>query len=249
MIIDCEMYMAERPLMGRVLGVRDLVRLCDEAKVDRALVMPEPITRPRNEAVAEVVRADRRFEGIACFNPNLGEDAPRALEVAVKEWGFRGLKLMPTNHGFRSSGPAAHPLMKMAQTLRIPVTVHSGSGFAHPLEIAVLAAAFPKVPVLMDHMGYRYNVQDAIYAAKQHRNLYLLTTLVAEPHVIHQAVQALGADRVIFGSNGPHGIPAIQIAIIRRAELRPADERKVLGDNAARLYGLTGSGRVRGRRR
>ena len=55
--------------------------------------------------------------------------------MAVKEWRFRGLKLMPTNHGFRSSGPAAHALMKKAQALRIPVTVHSGSAFAHPLEI------------------------------------------------------------------------------------------------------------------
>jgi len=51
-------------------------------------------------------------------------------------------------------------------------------------------------------------------------------------------VQELGAERVIFGSNAPLVWPSTQITVIRQAELTEAEEKKVLGENAARLYGL-----------
>jgi uncharacterized protein len=59
-----------------------------------------------------------------------------------------------------------------------------------------------------------------------------------EPHYIRDAVRALGAGRVLFGSNGPSVPPALQLQVIRRAELSPDDERKVVGENAARLFKL-----------
>jgi hypothetical protein len=116
--------------------------------------------------------------------------------------------------------------------------IHSGTFFAHPLEVGVLAEAFPKVPVLMDHMGYRYHVEEAIAAARRTPNLYLVTTAVMEPHWIRVAVKELGAQRVIFGSNAPHVYPATQLLVIRQAELAPQDESKVLGENIAGLFKL-----------
>jgi len=41
-------------------------------------------------------------------------------------------------------------MMRKAQALGIPVTIHSAGSPAHPLEIGVLAEAFPEVPVIMD---------------------------------------------------------------------------------------------------
>jgi len=155
----------------------------------------------------------------------------------VREWRFCGMKLMPTHHAFRSVGQAAHPLLRKAEELEVPVTIHSGTFFAHPLEIGILAEAFPRVPLIMDHMGYRYYVAEAIAAARRAPNLYLATTAVMEPHWIRQAVRELGADRVVFGSNAPHVWPATQLLVVRQAELSGTEERKVLGENAARLFG------------
>ena len=129
-------------------------------------------------------------------------------------------------------------LAPWALKLGIPVTIHSAGSPAHPLEIGVLAEAFPDVPVIMDHMGYRNYVGAAIAAAKRAPNLYLMTTAVMEPHCIQDAVREIGAHRVVFGSNGPAVRPSTQILVIKQAELAPADERKVLGENAARLLRL-----------
>lgn len=244
MIVDCEIYYhgPDGPLGGRVYGVEQLAALCREAGVDRAVLMPAPTFRPRNRLVAEALDAApggrTTFLGCALVNPHFGDEAVGELERAVKEWGFRAAKLMPSLHAVNLVGRVAHAAMRKAQELRVPVTIHSAGSPAHPLEIGVLAEAFPDVPVIMDHMGYRNHVGAAIAAARRTPNLYLMATAVMEPHVIQHAVREIGAHRVLFGSNGPAVRPATQILVIRQAELPPDDERQVLGENAARLLRL-----------
>lgn len=245
MIIDCELYYHgpnEAAADAAAAEVERLDALCREAGVDRAVLMPTPTFRPRNRAVAGALeaapRSRGRFVGCALINPHFGGDAVAELERAVAEWGFRAAKLMPTLHAVNLVGALAHPVMRKAREFGIPVTIHSGESPAHPLEIGALAEAFPDVPVIMDHMGYRNHVGAAIAAAARAANLYLMTTAVMEPHYIRDAVRALGADRILFGSNGPSVPPALQLAVVRQAELAAADERKVLGENAARLLRL-----------
>ncbi len=242
MIIDCEMYHLTVPLAGKVFGLAGLEELAREAGISRACVVAEFAIRPKNRQLADeltVFQAARAlFFGCAWINPHLGDEAVHELEICVKEWGFRALKLMPTHHAFRSASTVAHSLMRKAEELNIPITIHSGTFFAHPLEIGVLAEAFPRVPVIMDHMGYRYHVAEAIAAAKRAPNLYLATTAVMEPHWIRQAVKELGAERVMFGSNAPYVFPSTQLLVLHQAELSEADEKKVLGENAARVFHL-----------
>jgi predicted TIM-barrel fold metal-dependent hydrolase len=242
MIVDCEAYQLTTPLAGKVFGLSGLQKLCHEAGVDKMVVVAEGGVRPKNRELAEALSASSSagglFVGCAWLNPLFGDEAVRELETAVKEWGFRALKLMPTHHGFRSVSQVPYSLMRKAEELEIPMTIHSGTFFCHPLEIGVLAEAFPKVPVIMDHMGYRYYVAEAIAAARRTPNIYLATTAVMEPHWIRQAVRELGAEQVLFGSNAPHVWPITQLMVVHQAELSEADERKVLGENAARLYRL-----------
>ena len=242
MIIDCETYHVTKPIAGKVFGLPGLEQLAREADVDKVVVVAEGGVRPKNRELAEALDATSSarelFVGCAWINPQFGEEAVRELEVAVQEWGFRALKLMPTHHNFRAVSQVPYPLMRKAEELGIPMTIHSGTFYTYPLQIAVLADAFPNVPVIMDHMGYRYYVAEAIAAARRSPNIYLATTAVMEPHWIRQAVRELGAERVLFGSNAPLVWPSTQLMVIRQAELTQAEERKVLGENAARLYHL-----------
>ncbi len=243
MIIDCELYQTKDSLAGKVFGLAGLEKLCRDAGVDRGIVIPDGGVKPKNRDLAEDLAASpsarQMFYGCAWINPQFGEEAVRELEVAVKEWGFRALKLMPTHHAFRAVSKVPYPLMRKAEELSIPVTIHSGTFFGYPLEVAELAAAFPKVPVIMDHMGYRYYVAEAIAGARRVKNLYLATTAVMEPHWIRQAVKEIGADRVMYGSNAPHVWPSTQLLVVRQAELSEGDEKKVLYENSARLFHIS----------
>mgnify|MGYP001214700310 FL=1 len=55
----------------------------------------------------------------------------------------------------------------------------------------------------MDHMGWRYYVDGAINVALTTPNIYLETAMVSMPGYIKLAVNKIGADRVIYGSDYP----------------------------------------------
>ena len=231
MIIDVELY-----LNAKSSNAEQLMTLEKEAGIDLVVLMPEPTMRPDNASMHTVVKDLKMFMPCACVNPNYGKDAVDEFETSVKEWGFRGLKLMPPKHGYRIVDQIVYPLLEKARELNVPVSVHSSQEQCHPCDIGFMALEFPEVTFIMDHMGYRYFARQAILAAKHAPNLFLATTAVPEPEFIKNAVKALGPERVLFGSNGPGMPPDLQLEVIHRAKLGAEAEALVLGNNAARLY-------------
>jgi predicted TIM-barrel fold metal-dependent hydrolase len=232
-IIDVELY-----LNAKSSNAEQLMTLEKEAGIDLAVLMPEPTMRPDNASMHTAVKNLTLFLPCACVNPNYGKDAVDEFETSIKEWGFRGLKLMPPKHGYRIVDQIVYPLLEKARELKVPVSVHSSQEQCHPCDIGFMALEFPEVTFIMDHMGYRYFVRQAILAAKHAPNLYLATTAVPEPEFIKNAVKALGPERVLFGSNGPGMPPDLQLEVIHRSKLGAEAEALVLGGNAVRLYGV-----------
>jgi len=232
MIVDVEIYL--NPRKGP--SVQELASLEKQAGIDIAILMPDPSLRPDNAAIHDAASQCPMFLPCACVNPQYGQEAVAEFEKAVKEWGFRGLKLMPPKHGYRIVEEIVYPLLEKASELGVPVSVHSGQESCTPADIGLMALEFPKVPFIMDHMGYRYSVRQAILAARHAPNLYLATTAVPEPGFIKDAVSKLGPERVLFGSNGPSMPPDLQLEVIRRARLGAEAEALILGGNAVRIY-------------
>jgi hypothetical protein len=57
MIVDCEAYQLTTPLAGKVFGLPGLKQLCQEAGVDKMVVVAEGGVRPRNRELAEALAA------------------------------------------------------------------------------------------------------------------------------------------------------------------------------------------------
>jgi predicted TIM-barrel fold metal-dependent hydrolase len=155
------------------------------------------------------------------------------------EYGFRGMKLQATAHGYAIEDELVDPVLAKAAELGVVVTIHSGSEFCSPAQIGLLAGRHPGVPIVMDHMGYRYHVGQAIAAARLFPNLYLGTTVANnEPGSVLQAMRKVGPDRVVYGSNAPASYPDLAVAALKRLKLDSTWERMLLGDNLARIYGI-----------
>jgi len=237
--MDFEVYLVKAEVAGVRYGVRELLKLLGDANIQYAVVMPVAEFKPDNRYIAEHVRNEPRLLGSCCVNPNFGDRAAAELEKAIREWGMKSLKLMPTRHGYNIESPIVHPLMELAKKHSIPATIHSGSDGCYPLQIAALAEAFPQVPIVMDHMGFRYHTDQAILAARKCANIFLGTTIAnCEPYLIKKAVDALGARKVVFGSNAPSAFPDLAVEGVKRLRLRPRDEERILGENLAAIYGL-----------
>ncbi|MEM2905639.1 MAG: amidohydrolase family protein [Candidatus Bathyarchaeia archaeon] len=238
MRIDHTAYIMD--YFSRSYGPRELLADLDEAGFEKAVVMPGFAVDPDLEAHAKALQPYRgRLLGAAWINPHLSRAAEK-LERAVKEWGFCELKIMPTSHYVPLFTDLTHPLMRKAEELRIPVTIHTGTHHGLPLELTPLAEQFSNVPIIMEHMGYRHfepddGVLQAVQVAKRHRNLYLDTTHVFNPHAIRYAVEQVGAERVIFGSETPIRPPKVCVKVLKLAGLTRRQEELILGENLERL--------------
>ena len=230
---DFEAYLGEGDSLDKLLAMEDA------AGIETIILMPSPVMHPDNRAIAAAAAGNPRLIPCACVSAALGDEATDELERALGEDGMQGLKLMPPLHGYRILDAAVDPLIEIARAHRAPVTIHSTSSPAHPLEIAVVAGRYPDVPFIMDHMGHRYWADSALEAAQQQDNLWLGTTIAAyEPAMIQAAVDLIGAKRVVFGSNAPQAYPDLAVESIRRLGLPDADQAAIFGDNLAEIYGL-----------
>ena len=70
--------------------------------------------------------------------------------------------------------------------------------------------------------------------------MILETAGVVYDFPITNAVNAIGGDRVIFGSDAPINNPTHEIKKIQVAKISDEDKRKILGENIARILGLWG---------
>jgi len=174
-------------------------------------------------------------------NPHLQEHPLNRIEAGVKNEGFKGIKLHPRNEAFPiNSEELAFPIAELASKLKVPLLIHTGEpdtyGFAQPTLVGGLADAFPDVTMIVGHMGKRL-FEDAILVARWFENIVLETSF-RSPRNITRAVNRVGADRVVYGSDLPFGIPEIEMMKIRLCEISPEEKELVMGGSMARILGL-----------
>jgi len=227
--------------------VDDLLRVLDRAEIDMAVIFPprwfggkffDPNYELANREIAKAVRAHPdRLIGYGRVNPNWGELAVTEVRRFLEDYGLRGLKLHPEWESFFPTNAfLVHPLMELAAKHKVPVLFHTGYFPSEPSLLIELALTFPKVPIIMGHMGGRLT-SDAVIAAKKAPNLILETS--GSMYYLGDAIKAVGVERFIFGSNCPFDFPKLQIDKIRKTPGMSAREQALIfGENAAALHGI-----------
>ena len=218
----------------------------DEANIDKAVVMtyrdaPLPDGSDPLQYVADACHKYPRLIGYARMNPRAGAQAVGALERAFTQLGMKGLKLHPVSYVMHPASPETVALIKKAAEWHAPTLFHCGDeDFTLPYQIAQAAELVPEATIILGHMGGYFHVEDAIQAAKLHPNLILETSAMPYPDMIKRAVQEIGADRVLFGSDGPGCDPTIEIEKVKAAGLSTSDEEKLFSTNIERILSQVG---------
>ncbi|MGH2372289.1 MAG: amidohydrolase family protein [bacterium] len=218
----------------------DMKSLMDEVGIDMAVAFG--LGRPGHEdrvkpVIDAVQRFPERFVGFFWANPWEGNSRAEFVR-AVREYGFAGLKLHPILDAYQANHSIVFPLIEAAGELGVPVTIHSHQPGSQPALIGDLAARFPRVTIIMAHMGMAA-YRDAIYVAQKEPNIILETSAQPWTHrIIRVAAERVGIDRIIYGSDAPLHHPRVELTKIEVAGLSPEEKAKVLGGNVARLLGL-----------
>jgi uncharacterized protein len=225
---------------------------------------------PGDEAsVAEAVRLHPdRFVGFFMLNPT-ATDTPDRLERAFADLKLRCVCLFPAMHRYHLDDERVGKVFEAAAKHQAAVFVHCGvltvgvrsklglpSKFdlrlGDPLAVAVMAATFPQVPVIIPHFGAG-SFREALMAADQCSNIHLDTSssngwikyhpgLTLEA-VFRQALAVVGAERVIFGTDSSFfprgwqkGVHEAQVTAMAKAGVSAADGDLIFGRNFDRLF-------------
>jgi predicted TIM-barrel fold metal-dependent hydrolase len=246
-IIDSHTHVDEAPTYGWYDPPETIIRLLDEAKIEQAIVMtyrdaPGPEERVIEYIAEAIQRYPGRLIGYARMNPRYGDAALALLDKSIREYGFKGLKLHPVSYVMHPASVPTVELIRLAAAHKAPTLFHCGDEeFTLPLQVAEAAAAVPDATIILGHMGGYFHVRDAIRAAKRYPNLILETSAMPYPRMIKETVEQLGAERVLFASDGPGCDPALEVEKVRRAGLTPDEEALIFEGNIQRILGAVGT--------
>jgi predicted TIM-barrel fold metal-dependent hydrolase len=204
------------------------------------------------ERVADICRAHPdRFSGLAGVDPTKGMQGLRELEHAVREYGFVGAHLYP--HWFEMPPDHAryYPIYAKCCELDVPIMMQVGQclryqqdrippSVGRPSTLDRVAIDFPELKLIGIHIGYPWT-EEMISVAWKHQNVYIGSDAHAPRHwpqpFVH-FVNTWGQDKVLFGTDWPVIDPERAIVEIGELGLRPEPTRKLLRENALRLFRL-----------
>jgi uncharacterized protein len=241
-VIDAHMHIDVVEPLGWELTVESCIKAMDQAGLEKAVVMGITDVPAVNEAALdELSEACGRFPGrlfpLARMHPWYGDRAATQLERAFEELGFVGLKLHPVTTLTHPSTDQTIRLIRIASERGLPTLFHTGDEpLATPYAVAEAARRCPEATVVLGHMGGYQHVEDALDVAERYENVLLETSAMPYPERVAEAVERIGSERVLFGSDGPACPPELELEKVRRAGLDPEALRRVTNDNAEQVY-------------
>jgi hypothetical protein len=131
---------------------------------------------------------------------------------------------------------ATREVCETARAFRLPL-LYDVAGQAYVMDM--LAPQFPDVNFIIPHLGsfaddWRVH-QQVVDLMVRFPNVYGDTSGVRRFDYIVQAVNRAGAQKLLFGSDGPWLHPGLELHKIRLLQLPPDKEDLILGGNTLRL--------------
>ena len=190
-----------------------------------------------NDETAAFARDEPRVRPFARIEPRHGLKARDELSRCMDELGFAGVKVWV----FPADDSAMDPLVERLIELDRPLLMHALDkavgqfpGESRSGQVAALGRRHPEATIIMAHIGGDFIAGcDAIADVSNIRTDP--SGSYCETGMLEHAVETLGADRILFGSDAPGASFVNNLAKVLAAEISDADKDKILRTNARRL--------------
>ncbi len=184
------------------------------------------------------------------FTPNVSD---RMDQIA--EMGIRIIKIHPPHqciypNAYRNGDENLRIIYEKAEKYGIPIMIHTGTSvfpgarnvYADPIYVDDVAVDFPKLTILLAHGGRPLWMDTSFFLMRRHQNMYLDLSGIPPKRLLEYFPRfEIFADRALFGTDWPGpGVPSMRGNVEQFLDLPLTEEtkRKVLHDNAAKLFGL-----------
>jgi hypothetical protein len=221
---------------GKTLAVEELIAEMDACGVDKAVVFPfnqpQDAFIPANDYIAKAVKEyPDRLIGFARLNPHDQEKALVELD-RIYELGLKGVKLHPAGQDFTFDNTTLHQIAEKALDYDLPLIFDTGKPQSQPEHLEKFAKQHPDNTIIMAHMR-----GDFIPAVLACPNMYVQTTSMPRPEVILKAVEEIGPERIMMGSDYPYLSMQAEVEKIQQLEIPGEARKQLLGETAKKLLG------------
>jgi predicted TIM-barrel fold metal-dependent hydrolase len=183
------------------------------------------------------------------------DDALDRIRRLVEDSGVRGFKFHPTVQGFDPSQERWFPLYAAIQDAGVPALFHTGQtgigaglpggyglrlGYSNPMLLDAVAAAFPRLQIIMAHPSVPWQDEALSVATHKHNTWIDLSGWSPKyfPAELVRYANSLIKDRVLFGSDFPLITPDRWRRDAEEAPFKPDVLPGIMKGNALRLLGL-----------
>jgi predicted TIM-barrel fold metal-dependent hydrolase len=204
-----------------------------------------------NGVCLQACAENTRLVPLYWVRPGRVDSSVNALAGALAGEPFVGVLFSPTENGYDAADPMLDPYFDVIEKAGRPALVCvSGDERSSPHRVFDLARRHARVPVVMCACGapteVRAEALDLAHRAAQQQtaNLYLDTSH-ATAESVRNAVEIVGPERILFGTNAlsyedAHVPRHIALLDELRRTLAPRALHQVLSQNAVELFRLTG---------
>ncbi|MEG2263872.1 MAG: amidohydrolase family protein [Acinetobacter sp.] len=256
LIVDTHMHYGTDPAVSedtcvpymQYANAASVIRCLDEQNAQWGVLFPHdrpmnpPLDTTYEKANEEVAKAKMaypdRIIAAARINPLYGKKATyQQLNRCAGEWGFRGVKLVASYDQYAASDIAVlAPVFEKAEEYDMTVLFHAGDSHKDmPALQAFTAKHFPKVRIVMAHIGGHMGLREAIIACMENENLFC-DMAQAWPYDIKCFIRKVGAQRLTYGSDVPYQSPAVEQMKLKVIGLTPEQEAQVFYKTAMKIW-------------
>ncbi len=217
-------------------------------------------TEKTNDIVASfAAQYPRRFIPFGGVDPRLTPDMGAYMDHLLGELRLKGIKIHPPHQWFDVNQYLFDPDFRALTTVYekcieydVPLMVHTGTSmfkgarnrFADPMPVDDVAVDFPELTIIIAHAGRPLHVDTAFFLLRRHPNVSCDISSVPPASIpIYYPWLARMADKAMFGSDWPGpGVRDIGNNVEQFLDLDLSVEmkRKILRDNAVRIFKLSG---------
>ena len=202
----------------------------------------------------EVIRPHPKLVPYIRFDPELlpGEEGSAHIQEMAETHGARGVKMHPPIQRIQVGDRGMWPFYETCQELGLPIVSHSGPArggepYGEPGNFAAALEAFPRLTIVLAHMGGA-TWEQCVDIANAYPNAYFdICEIIAwtggtnAPTIqqLAQLVKDIGPERVMMGSDFPwYDLDYTVEQIMDMPVLSNEEKEGMLGANAERILGL-----------
>jgi predicted TIM-barrel fold metal-dependent hydrolase len=248
MIVDVHTHLGKWTYPTRVLSAEDMAVYMQRYGIRYSIISSSLAVvydfHEGNQELADMIRGHRQLLAYVTVNLNYLDASLVELEHyfgsrRAPDSQFVGIKVHQNMTQHRFNTPEGMAVARAAAGYGVPILVHTfSSALESPWNVGPAAKANPTLQIILAHMGGD-TWWEGIRAAGDTPNLYCeICSTWTDPPKMRAAIDALGAKRILFGTDATLFDAAHMLGAVDDAGLSDEERSLVMGENARHLFHL-----------